>query len=254
MSTADDHAAQAEIYDLFVRTTHDVPFLLAECRRAEGQVLELMAGTGRVAVPLLEQGVRLSCLDRSPAMLAVLRRKLQQKGLAAPIYEMDVCQMSLGKRFDLIFIALNSFSLLMTYAGQRQALYGIRQHLTAGGRFICTLHNPKVRLQKPLGELYLLFEHPIEEPAGSVFVWGRFAYEPQVKRIKGHDFVEIYDPAGRMMRKWVIGVEYTLHARDGFEELVETNGFRIEAMYGDYDRSAFDPETSPSMIYIMNKR
>jgi ubiquinone/menaquinone biosynthesis C-methylase UbiE len=93
MSTTDDHAAQAEIYDLFVRTTHDVPFLLAECRRAEGQVLELMAGTGRVAVPLLEQGVRLSCLDRSPAMLAVLRQKLQHKGLSAPIYEMDVCQL-----------------------------------------------------------------------------------------------------------------------------------------------------------------
>jgi hypothetical protein len=42
-----------------------------------------------------------------------------------------------------------------------------------------------------------------------------------------------------------------IYSRDEFEELVETSGFRIEAMYGDYDYSGFDPETSPSMIYVL---
>lgn len=38
----------ADLYDSYVNTTFDLPFLVGEARKVKGEVLELMCGTGRV--------------------------------------------------------------------------------------------------------------------------------------------------------------------------------------------------------------
>jgi hypothetical protein len=85
-----DYTVVADLYDSAVTTSLDVPFYLkqaAGCR----DVLELMSGTGRVSVPLLEAGVNLTCADSNPAMLDRVRAKVQARGPHADIQEMDVC-------------------------------------------------------------------------------------------------------------------------------------------------------------------
>jgi hypothetical protein len=42
VSTRDEHASRAVVYDLFVRVAHDIPFLLNECKRAGGEVAEFI--------------------------------------------------------------------------------------------------------------------------------------------------------------------------------------------------------------------
>ena len=64
--------AVASLYDSYVTATFDVPFFLAEAKAVPGPVLELMAGTGRVSLPLVEAGVPLTCVDASGAMLSRL--------------------------------------------------------------------------------------------------------------------------------------------------------------------------------------
>ena len=70
-----DYGRIAHLYDAYVHSDFDVAFFLEETRAAS-QVLELMSGTGRLSIPLLEAGVSLSCVDQSPEMLASLREKL----------------------------------------------------------------------------------------------------------------------------------------------------------------------------------
>jgi len=94
----------AEKYDAYVRTTFDLPFFLEEARRAGGLVLELMAGTGRVTLSLLEAGVPLTAVDSSPEMLAILRRKLAKRGLQAEVVQQDVTALDLPRRFALIIL------------------------------------------------------------------------------------------------------------------------------------------------------
>lgn len=74
----------ASLYDRFVKTDYDVPFFINETKKTDG-VLELMAGTGRLTIPLLEAGIQVTAVDFSAEMLAVLRPKLSQKGLNAVI-------------------------------------------------------------------------------------------------------------------------------------------------------------------------
>jgi hypothetical protein len=69
--SAMDYERVARFYDSYVQTDMDVPFFLREAKKAGGPVLELTAGTGRVSIPLLLAGTDLTCVDSSPAMLAL---------------------------------------------------------------------------------------------------------------------------------------------------------------------------------------
>src|SRR5512134_3552506 len=104
-----NYARIADLYDLYAQTQIDVPFFLQEARGCR-HVLELTCGTGRLSAPLLQAGVPLSCLDSSPEMLEILRARLQDRGLSAPIYEMDASSFRLPQAFDLVIIPFNAFS------------------------------------------------------------------------------------------------------------------------------------------------
>jgi hypothetical protein len=54
----------ADIYD-FIELDFDIPFFLKETDEFEGEMLELMCGTGRVSIPLLDSGKKMSCVDYS---------------------------------------------------------------------------------------------------------------------------------------------------------------------------------------------
>ena len=87
-----------------------------------------MAGTGRVSLPLREAGIDLTCVDNSLEMLAILQRKLAQKGLTAPAFVQDVCALSLPKQYALIFIPFHSFAELLTVEEQQRTL-GVSRHI-----------------------------------------------------------------------------------------------------------------------------
>jgi len=55
-----DYDRVADIYDLYVTSGLDVSFYLEEAGKVVGKVLELMCGTGRISVPLVEAGVDLT--------------------------------------------------------------------------------------------------------------------------------------------------------------------------------------------------
>jgi SAM-dependent methyltransferase len=68
----------AEFYDSVVsyRNRQDVAFFVEMAQRAEGQVLEIGCGTGRILIPTAKAGVDIVGFDASPFMLAVCRQKL----------------------------------------------------------------------------------------------------------------------------------------------------------------------------------
>jgi SAM-dependent methyltransferase len=68
-----DYDRVADVYDLYVTSDLDVGFYVAEAGKVKGKVLELMCGTGRVSMPLLEAGVDLTCVDASEGMIARLK-------------------------------------------------------------------------------------------------------------------------------------------------------------------------------------
>jgi SAM-dependent methyltransferase len=240
----------ADLYDIYVPVTFDVDFFLKETQKISGEVLELMSGTGRVSIPLLESGVKLTCVDLSTESNTILKEKLQRMGLKADVYTMDVCELELSKKFDMVIIPFHSFAHITSPDDQRKALAKIRQHLVPGGTFICTLGNPKVRQQAVTGQLRLLRTYSLPD-SGKLFLWVLENNDDDDEQVvEAKQFYEEYDANGVLRSKRLLELHFRLSNKDEFEELITAAGFKIKAFYGDYAWSEFNDE-SPFMIWML---
>jgi len=249
-----DYSDIADLYDSFVRFEEDIPFFLEECRTAAGAVAELMAGTGRVSIPLIEAGIRLSCIDSSQAMLAVLRRKLEVRGLNAPVIAEDVVCLSFREQFDLAFVAFNSFAEFLTEGQQLAALSAIHRALAPGGRLLCTLHNPPVRRRTLDTGLTTLGRFPVQGGSGEVILEADFSYDDASRLVHGLEVVAVLNAGGERVCERSVPVRFALIERSAFEALVMRTGFSPEQLYGDYHRSEFSEDSSRYMIWSLRKR
>lgn len=244
-----DYNSIAEIYDLYVSADYDIPFFVSETQAVKGAVLDLMAGTGRLSLPLVEAGAKLTCVDSSSAMLDVLSRKLQQRGLHAEVVCADVCQLSLPAAFDLAILPFQAFMEIIGEENQRAALAAVFECLVPGGRFICTLHNPAIRRKQVDGLLRLIGQFP--NASGTLVVSGfEQGGNPVVSR---QQFFEFFDSDGRLLEKRLLQMKFAFVEKDEFEQMAQDAGFRIAQLYGSYDRASFDPAQSPVMIWRFEK-
>jgi SAM-dependent methyltransferase len=244
-----DYNRIAEIYDLYVTADYDVPFFLSEIKPVQGPILELMAGTGRLSLPLIESGAKLTCVDSSSAMLEVLSQKLQQRGLHAEVVCADVCQLSLPPAFELAILPFQSFMEIIGEANQRAALAAVFKCLVPGGRFICTLHHPAIRRKQVDGVLRLVGQFPTE--SGTLVVSGfEQGGNPVVSRLQ---FFEFFDGDGHLREKRLLQMKFAFVEKHAFEQMAQDAGFRIVQLYGSYDRAPFDPAQSPVMIWRLEK-
>ncbi len=248
-----DYDPIADIYDLYVPVTFDIDFFLAETQKIRGDVLELMSGTGRVSIPLIQAGVKLTCVDKSAQLNSVFTKKLETLGLKADILQMDVCELELPKRFSMTILAFNAFSHITSPEDQRNVLERIQRHLLPGGFFICTLANPLVRQKTVDGQLRLLRIYPLPETGGELLLWVVENRTPEdANIIQAVQFYEEYDSRGTLQAKRYIELRYRFTQRDEFETLARAAGFRVNALYGDYSSAAFGPD-SPFMIWVLEK-
>ncbi|MGD9893069.1 MAG: class I SAM-dependent methyltransferase [Dehalococcoidia bacterium] len=254
MTTTGAQAWVADLYDDYVTATADIPFFLEAARGVAGPVLELMAGTGRISLPLAEAGVHLTCVDLSGSMLARLRAKLAAGGLRATVCEMDVARLDLAERaFPLILLPFQSFGELLDPQDQRSALDRIATHLADEGRFICTLHNPRVRRRTVDGQLRLLGTVPLSRRAGTLLLWSVQQSDAGSSVVRAGQIYEVYDRDGRLEEKRWLDVRFRLVEPAEFRSMAERAGFRVAALYGNYDRTPFDEEQSPYMIWVLER-
>lgn len=244
----------ADLYDIYVPATFDIDFFVEETKKSSGEVLELMSGSGRVSIPLIEAGIKLTCVDISAELNGILEKKLKRMGLQADVYQMDACEFELQKKFDMVIIPFHSFAHITSVDDQRKALAQIHKHLLPGGTFICTLGNPLLRQQNVDGQLRLFKKYPLENGDGTLLLWIMENNNPDDNKIvEALQFYEEYNAEGVLRSKRVLELHFRLTQKGEFEELAQAAGFKVKAFYGDYSYSEFDEENSPFMIWLLER-
>lgn len=244
-----DYDSVAELYDLYCSVDYDVEFFVSEVRRVDGPILELMAGTGRLSIPMLQAGAKLTCVDGSKGMLDVFRRKLESRNLKADLHVMDVRRLDLPTRFDLVILPFQSFMELVREEDQRAALHAVHRCLASKGRFICTIHNPVVRRAAVDGVERVVGHFPAGDDTLVVSGFERGG-DPVVDRLQ---FLALYGADGILKWKRLQKQRFTLIQPDDLQAMARDAGFRTAERFGDYQRSAFDPDQSPVLISIFEK-
>jgi SAM-dependent methyltransferase len=109
----------------------DLPLWLALAGKHGDPVLDVGAGTGRVACALARAGYELTALDRDPQLLAELARRAGDLPLRTIVG--DAREFDLGSRFALVIVPMQTVQLLGGQAGRRAFLRCALRHLRAGG-------------------------------------------------------------------------------------------------------------------------
>ena len=127
--------------------------LLAELAGG-GRALEFGIGTGRIALPLAERGVRVAGIDDSDAMLARLRAKPGAGDIEIAVG--DFAGTRVEGVFSLVYLVFNTISNLVTQDAQVACFENAAAHLAKGGRFV--IENGVPALQSlPPGQTVLPF-------------------------------------------------------------------------------------------------
>jgi len=144
--------AFAERYDEWsAEMTADVAFYVALAREADGPVVELAIGNGRVAIPVAQAiGRPVVGIDTSPAMLDLARTAAGEAGVELDLHEGDMRELALDEPAALICCPFRALLHLPTWADRRRTFERVAASLKPGGRFAWNAfafdHNAAARL------------------------------------------------------------------------------------------------------------
>ncbi len=119
----------------------DLPLWRSLAAEYGDPVLDVGAGTGRVALDLARAGYRVTALDRDPELLAALESRSGRNFSMEPVSSQslvttapaDARDFDLGERFPLIIVPMQTIQLLDGPDGRRRFLAAARRHLLPGG-------------------------------------------------------------------------------------------------------------------------
>jgi SAM-dependent methyltransferase len=218
----------------------DIDVHVGFARRFGGPVLELACGSGRLLEPLASAGFAVTGVDSSPAMLERARRRLAARGAEGTLVEQRLEALELGGAFRTIVCGLDSFGLLIRREDQVRALRAAKQHTTHGGKLILDVANGNLRgTGEPAEELLHDLTRPDPETRRPItkFVLRRPRPAEQLD-----DLMFFYDEQDERgyLRRSMVELKLRWFTRFELELLLQSAGWRVEEVYGDYALAPFE--------------
>ena len=220
-------------------------FYVEEAKRSGGPLLELACGTGRLTIPLAQQGVEVTGTDLSLSMLEAARAKAKAAGVAVEFRQEDMRNFEMGRTFAAVLIAGNSLLHLVSTDDLKSCLRCVHRHLTVGGRLVFDIAH---------WDIGLLARDPAQRYPG-------LGWRDAVRGEIISEETASYDPVEQVRYvKWFCSaagapdfrvIEYSLRAIFPQELLLllDATGFRLDARYGEFTREPFGP-ASPRQVCV----
>lgn len=224
----------------------DVSFYVDIACEADGPVLEVGCGTGRIYLELLRAGVDADGFDISENMLAVLEEKAAEEGLSPSVWEDDMTEFDPRREYDLVIIPFRTFLHNTTLASQRAALRNIYDALAPGGQLvlnafvpafdrICeTYGEPETTTTTRDGEEYVVTDLTVIEDEPEQII--------RVERTVERD--------GDIVREGTFRL--SLITKNEFELLFEVTGWSEWTCYGGFDWAPLE-DGSHEMVWVVEK-
>ncbi len=141
------YETEARFYDYtWSRFVEDIAFYRRRFG-VPGRVLDLMCGTGRVALALAQAGWRVDGVDRCSQMLRVARAKVRSLPARArdrvSFHRSELADFRLPGEYDGAVIPVNSFPLILRRRERIRALRNVRRHLGSSAKLLLHVDTPR---------------------------------------------------------------------------------------------------------------
>jgi SAM-dependent methyltransferase len=113
----------------------------------DGTALELGIGTGRIALPLSQRGIRVHGIDLSEAMVSRLRAKPGADRIGVTVG--DFATTTVAERFSVAYLVFNTIMNLTTQDEQVACFQNVAAHLQPGGCFVIEVMVPDLQRLPP---------------------------------------------------------------------------------------------------------
>jgi SAM-dependent methyltransferase len=202
----------------------------------DGGALEFAIGTGRIALPLAERGVRVAGIEHSDAMLARLREKPGAERIDA--IQGDMATARVPGEFAVVYLVFNTLGNLTSQEAQVACFENAAAHLRPGGRFVIEIGVPALQ-QLPVGQTIVPFH---AGPGGLGFD----VYDVVEQKLTSHHYAFRDGRAehGHVDFRYAWPAEFDLMARIA--------GMTLEHRWAGWDRSPFTA-TSSSHVSVYAK-
>ena len=224
-----EYDAWAPIYDRWAADmTEDVAHYVRLAQEADGPIVELMVGSGRVAIEVVrETGKPVLGIDSSPAMLAIARER--SAGLPLELRLGDVRELELEEAAALIYVPFRSLLHLHGWQEKRAVFERVARSLRPGGRFAFNS---------------FVFSHTIAarldgQTLDQNGVIHTITYGP------GDNRIDITRDGGATIRLWWA-------TKSEWEGLIEVAGLEVEALSGGFAQEPFTDD-SLETVWVTRK-
>jgi SAM-dependent methyltransferase len=223
-----DEAFASRFEEWSAHMTADVAFYVELARAADGPLVELAVGTGRVAIPVAQAtGRPVIGVDSSPAMLEQARARAAEAGVELDLREGDMRDLALEEPAALVYCPFRALLHLATWADRRRTFERVAASLRPGGRFAWNAFAFDHRIAARLDGL-----HQDEPVPHTIRYW------------VGDNRIDIsLDGGGRTSLWWA--------TRNEWLGLLEVAGLELEALYGGF---AGEPFADDSQEYVFVAR
>jgi ubiquinone/menaquinone biosynthesis C-methylase UbiE len=215
-----DEAFASRYDEWSAEMTADVAFYVELARKADGPVVELAVGNGRVAIPVaLATGRRVIGIDFSPAMLEQARVRAAEADVWLELREGDIRELALEEPAALIYCPFRSLLHLPTWADRRRTFERVATSLRPGGRFAWNA---------------FAFDHEIAAQLD-----GRHQEKPVPHMIRyavGDNRIDITLDDGATSSLWWA-------TRNEWLGLLDAVGLELEDLFGGFDREPFGDDS-----------
>jgi SAM-dependent methyltransferase len=224
-----EYDAWAPVYDAWsADMTEDVAHYVSLAREADGPVVELMVGSGRVAIEVVRAtGKPVLGIDSSPAMLEIARER--SAGLPLELRLGDVRNLELEEPAGLIYVPFRSLLHLHGWHEKRRVFERVAASLRPGGRFAFNA---------------FAFSHTVAARLDGT-TQNQNGVEHTLHYVPADNRIEIVRDDAPTIRAWWA-------TKEEWDGLIDVAGLEVEALYGWFDRRPFDDE-SLEFVYVARR-
>ena len=223
----------APFYDFFA-SKNDIPYY-KELGLQYESALEIGVGTARVALELAKAGVEVWGIDNSLYMLEEAKKKLRKEPKAVQkrvkLLQADMKSFNLNRTFSLVYIPSSTIQHCAKQEDQISCLKKINQHLSKNGLLAFNLILPSATYNNNLRFIG-------KAKHGDDTVMRFISYQPnwQKQFLEVLLLFEVYRN-GKMTKRFFDASTIAMISRREILLLLEKTGFKVENIYGDYDKS-----------------
>jgi SAM-dependent methyltransferase len=258
---ADPYAAIAAWYDLEHNAlTDDIALLhevIAERAPSRARVLEIGAGTGRIAAGLAMTGMEVTAVEPSAAMRARAAKRLaalpERVGRRVRLVEGSAANLGITaeERFDAVVFGLGTFAHLTSLPERLDALARAKSHLRANGRLVLDLDLAGLRrLAETPGQLWHQGTWALPASGTAQRYVSHFVSAGPVREgalVPLTHFYDVYDQGGEVART-VSQMTLALLSRGEVELALLHADYAVDAVYGGYAQEPYEEGASRAIL------